>query len=152
MEGSPQMDPIDLSKVNLVGALNRNAEGIADTVLVALRESAVYLAALRFAALAHQQGAFDRLDAALAPYLPEGTSGGEDEAAQVLDDPEEALKVAIEDGTPEEIRVKMVIDSMMHDYERAEASFIDEGDKPAAGEARASRAALAALRHTLTGE
>lgn len=141
-----QGDPPDLAEYSEIAKLTRRAEGVADTVLIAMRESATYLNALRYAALCHQQGAFDRLDAVLSPYLPDAHD------PQVLDDPLSALLSAIRDGTPEEIRVKMVLDAELAEWERVAASATDDGHTVALAEANAARKVLTGLRTTLVGE
>lgn len=146
MPNDVEQDPTDLSAFSAV-ELFRNAEGIADMVLIGLRDSASYLGALRYAALANQQGATGRLDAALAPFLP-----NPDKPADVLDDPVRALVTAIRDGTPEEVRVKQVIDAEVHEWENVAAVATDAGNEVSLHESKVAREVLGNLRKILTGE
>lgn len=145
IEAKPQ-DPPDLSSFTAT-ELFGNAEGIADMVLIAMRDSASYLGALRYAALANQQGAMDRLDAALAPFLP-----NPDKPPEALDDPMRTLASAIVDGTPEEVRVKMVLDAEIKEWEAVGAQATDEGHEVAAKEAKVAIVVLGNVRKVLTGE
>lgn len=141
-----QQDPSDLSTFT-ARELFRNGEGIADMVLIAMRDSASYLGALRYAALAHQQGESTRLEAALAPFLP-----NPDRPPEVLDDPLTALATAIRDGTPEEVRVKQVIDAEVKEWESVAAIATDSGNEATLKESKVAREVLSNMRKILTGE